>query len=120
MIFARFIMVLMILFSYQEQYIFSIHEFLEIKDGGVVKYVFKGRVASCSLSASWLYIILNCLCPVRRSKTWMGTVGPCLASWGNLDFEPRARLWRDLRPGRIPGNTCSHLAAIALEEVLPS
>lgn len=81
MIFARSIMVLMILFSYQEQYIFSIHEFLEIKDGGVVKYVFKGRVASCSLSASWLYITLNCLYPGRRSKTWMGTVGLCMASW---------------------------------------
>lgn len=97
MIFARFLMVLMILFSYQEQYIFSIHEFLEIEDGGVVKYVSKGRVVSCSLSESWLHFILNCLCPVSRTMTWMGTVDLCMASWGHLAFEPGARLWRGLR-----------------------
>lgn len=112
-------MVLMILFRYQEQYIFSVHEFLEIKDGGVVKYVFKGRAVSCSLSESWLYIILNCLCPVRRSKMWMGAVGLCMASWGNLAFEPGARLWRDLRLGQIPESACSHLAVTTLEAVVP-
>lgn len=119
MISARFIMVLMILFSYQEQYIFSIHEFLEIKDGGAVKCVFKGGVVSCSLTESWLYIILSCLYPQRRSKMWMGTVGLCMESWGNLAFEPGARLWRDLMPGEMPEDTCSHLAVIALEAVVP-
>lgn len=59
---------------------------------------------SCSLSESWLYIILNCLYPVRSSKTWMGTVSLCMAPWGKLAFEPGARPWRD----QIPGNTCCH------------